>query len=97
MNAKGKNIGYEVYNNDVVRANMPYRDRLINFAFGFSQGGRPTTLMKKYYLTYRKGITDKDIMKAYKNIISEYNRGLITREVIEYKFAESLQSKLEMI
>ena len=30
---------YEVYNNDVVRANMPFRDRLIRFAFGYSQGG----------------------------------------------------------
>ena len=88
---------YEVYNNDVVRANMPFRDRLIRFAFGYSQGGRPSALMKKNYLTYRKGVTDKDIMKVYKIIISEFNRGLITREVIEYKFAESLQTKLKMI
>jgi hypothetical protein len=88
---------YEVYNNEVVRANMPYRDRLINFAFGFSQGGRPAALMKRYYLTYRKGITDKDILKAYKNIISEFNRGLITEDVIAYKFAENLQTKLKMI
>ena len=50
MNAKGKNIGYEVYNNEVVRANMPFRDRLINFAWGVSQGGRPATLMKRNYL-----------------------------------------------
>ena len=52
---------------------------------------------KRYYLTYRKGVTDKDILKAYKNIISEYNRGLITEDVIAYKFAENLQTKLKMI
>ena len=94
MNAKGKNIGYEVYNNEVVRANMPFRDRLINFAWGVSQGGRPATLMKRNYLTYRKGITEKDNMNVYQNIINNYN---ISEDIIVYKFAENLQTKLKMI